>query len=260
MVLDRNGQEFVYEGVIYKVGDEIIGTDESEYKGLRGIIFEIRDGEDKETENEDPDIYCEFEAPTEPEKIAELEATFSDLYRCPKTLEDIALDYVIMAPEMIKTFGQMKQELCVLKAFVEEHGWKVSDCTIGANSEPGWEISQYSPVGEDFSFSIEHGGDVQKAADEIMDYYYNGFDVDEHVETWIKAKAEGVSGVPSARELVKDAEAIDEMLRRLSDDVEYWLEEQEGKTIDSVVAEAKDIADSVNQGGTGKNDVEKDLD
>jgi len=102
MIINRPGAEFIYDGTSYKIGDRIIGTSESEYEGLYGSIFEIRDGEDKETENETPDIYCSFEEPVLPHQIKKLEEIFSELYQEPKKLEDITLDYVIMAPEMVR--------------------------------------------------------------------------------------------------------------------------------------------------------------
>ena len=102
MIINRPGAEFIYDGASYKIGDRIIGTAESEYEGLYGSIFEIRDGEDKETENDTPDIYCSFEEPILPHQIRTLEEIFSDLHREPKKLEDITLDYVIMAPEMVR--------------------------------------------------------------------------------------------------------------------------------------------------------------
>ena len=102
MIINRPGAEFIYDGASYKIGDRIIGTAESEYEGLYGSIFEIRDGEDKETENETPDIYCSFEKPVLPHQIKKLEEIFSELYQEPKKLEDITLDFVIMSPEMVR--------------------------------------------------------------------------------------------------------------------------------------------------------------
>ena len=81
MILNKAGQTFEYEGKSYMVGAEIIGTDESEYEGLIGTIIEIRDGTDKETENETPDIYCRFYKPVTPYEIHKLEKRFSDLYQ-----------------------------------------------------------------------------------------------------------------------------------------------------------------------------------
>ena len=55
MIQQEIGSVFIYEGTRYVIGEPIVGTKGSEYEGLIGTIFEIRDGEDKETENETPD-------------------------------------------------------------------------------------------------------------------------------------------------------------------------------------------------------------
>jgi len=101
MILNKFGEEFLYDGITYRIGNSIIGTDESEYEGLKGVILEIRDGDDKDTENETPDIYCSFEYPVIPEDIEKLEKVFSDLYGEEMSLNDICLDEVIMSPSMI---------------------------------------------------------------------------------------------------------------------------------------------------------------
>ena len=103
MILSKSNEQFNYNGEKYYIGQRIIGTDQSEYEGLLGTILEIRDGEDKDTENETPDIYCSFDAPEMPHEVEKLEKTFSDLYDEPKKLEDICLDEVIMAPEMVES-------------------------------------------------------------------------------------------------------------------------------------------------------------
>ena len=43
------------------------------------------------------------------------------------------------------------------------------------------------------------------------------FDVDDHIAMWIEAKKNGTAGVPSTRELVHDAEDIQEMLNELAE-------------------------------------------
>lgn len=96
MLINKSGAEFLYNGITYRVGDVIIGSDQSEYAGLIGSILEIRDGDDKETENDTPDIYCSFEPPALPADIAKVEAVFSDLYDTQKTLDDICFDMRIL--------------------------------------------------------------------------------------------------------------------------------------------------------------------
>lgn len=102
MILNKSGEVFEYEGKKYKIGDRIVATDVSdEYEGLIGYITEIRDGIDKDTENETPDIYCTFYEPEMPYDIEQIEKRFSESYREQKKIEDIILDEVIMAPDMI---------------------------------------------------------------------------------------------------------------------------------------------------------------
>ena len=123
MILNENGKSIVYDGVTYSIGDVIIANDASEYEGLAGTIIEIRDGEDKETENETPDIYCSFEPPLLPEDVKALEKTFSDLYEEPKTIDDITLDMVIMAPEMIVPADKRTQNIRKIKLYAVTEDW-----------------------------------------------------------------------------------------------------------------------------------------
>jgi len=106
MILDKNGETFIYHGITYSIGHQVLATSQSEYKGLYGTIIEIRDGFDKETENNTPDIYCSFAPPTDRDSILKLEAIFSDLYQQPKIIDDISLDAVIMAPEMLQLIDE----------------------------------------------------------------------------------------------------------------------------------------------------------
>lgn len=104
-----------------------------------------------------------------------------------------------------------------LKEEIESLDWSISDCDF-SNGEIGWDIAQYSPAGEDFSFSICHNNDVEKAIKEIDDYAYDCFDIDEHISMWIEARnvENNRMGVPSPCELVEDANDIQEMLYTLA--------------------------------------------
>ena len=93
-------------------------------------------------------------------------------------------------------------------AVLEKMDWSVSSYTDDGRVE----IETYSPAGEDFLMCVEVEN-FQRAVAE----YAAGIDGDEHIEMWIEAKRSGTNGVPSARELVHDAEAIDKMLDELAD-------------------------------------------
>lgn len=102
MILRENGTRFCVDGKVFTIGGRISANGESEYEGLFGTIMEIRSGADRETENDVPDIYCDFEIPASEEMLRELEARFSGLYGEIKTIDDISLDCVIMSPDMLE--------------------------------------------------------------------------------------------------------------------------------------------------------------
>lgn len=81
MVIRKKGSAFFIDGKEFKIGGGVFANDESEYMGLCGTVTEIRTDEDRETENDTPDIYCEFMSPDSVAMAAELETRFSDLYR-----------------------------------------------------------------------------------------------------------------------------------------------------------------------------------
>lgn len=94
------------------------------------------------------------------------------------------------------------------KRICERLGWTV---IIYENEV---ELSQYSPAGEDFSFTA----DKRDFARSVEEYAYN-FDPDEHAEMWVE-NMHTVRGVPqSIRTLIDDADAILEMLTELSEQI-----------------------------------------
>lgn len=101
MILNEQGAKYETKGKTFVIGEQIYVTDESDYRGLYGTVIEIRDGEDKETENDTVDIHCTLDEPILPFDKEELEKRFSDLYGAKKGIEDIALDYVILSSDML---------------------------------------------------------------------------------------------------------------------------------------------------------------
>lgn len=93
--------------------------------------------------------------------------------------------------------------------------------------EGGWQFEKYSPAGEDFFFGIS-GEDVVA---EVLEFYET-FDTEDHVMGLMEAKKNGFGGVPSLKELVEDADAIEKMLEELydalSDVKEVYYRNEEG--------------------------------
>lgn len=110
---------------------------------------------------------------------------------------------------------KMNKKLTVntIQNIAEQLGWNVSYSEQKNNKDGMDKIAsfyQYSPAGEDFGFDCFYK-DADDLKTEIVKAYYD-FDVDEHVEMWIEAKRNGVSGVPDVVTLVDDARAIQDML------------------------------------------------
>ncbi len=133
--MNRNGDKFEYEDVVFTIGQPVVGTVRSVYEGLYGRITEIRDGEDKETENETPDIYCTFELPVLSYDMEILEKRFSRL--TGKRLEDIGFESIIMAPEMIKGLEETEKCHDFLTIYAVTEDW-------AANGERGHNETLYA--------------------------------------------------------------------------------------------------------------------
>ena len=92
MIINKQGETFEYEGKKYMIGEDVYAT-ESAYYGLIGVIKEVRTDEDMETDNPEPEIYCDFYEPVLQADKERLQKEFnSDMY---------ALDGIIMAPSMV---------------------------------------------------------------------------------------------------------------------------------------------------------------
>ena len=113
--------------------------------------------------------------------------------------------------------NKMEEFASVIENKVEDLGWSI---------EPQGDyiyISQYSPAGEDFGFEVD-GKSLADVVHQVCEYADN-FDADEHAEMWINARGK-VNGVPdSIRELIDDADAIQEMLNELAEKVKELIEE-----------------------------------
>lgn len=110
-----------------RLAEFIYANKNSDYEGLFGVIKQIRDGDDKDTENETPDIYCSFENPVIPHDVDEIEKRFSKLYGEEKKLEDIALDEVIMTPEHISVVHARQIQTDTQKVFLLLEDWATDD-------------------------------------------------------------------------------------------------------------------------------------
>lgn len=96
---------------------------------------------------------------------------------------------------------------------------ELSDKIVDICESKGWfvtvdgddvELQQYSPLGEDFFFSVRAKSFVR----DVLEYAHD-FNPDKHAEMWVESR--GTNGVPnSIRQLIDDADAIADMLDDLA--------------------------------------------
>lgn len=123
MILNTPEEKFIYNNITYKIGGKIYANEHSDYAGLIGTITEIRDGSDKDTENDGPDIYCSFEVPFFPADRQMIEERFSPLYGMPKTIDDLSLDMVIMDPEELLPVEIFENYCSKIPIFIVKENW-----------------------------------------------------------------------------------------------------------------------------------------
>ena len=101
MVYNKNGEIFVHRLINVCVGDYAL----------------------KETDNETVDIYVDFQRPLQKQMITEIEERFYKLSGEMKSFEELALDQVIMAPEMLQSLSKVCDELYTDKLFAVTEKW-----------------------------------------------------------------------------------------------------------------------------------------
>lgn len=94
---------------------------------------------------------------------------------------------------------------------VESLGW-----TINEVEENRFELSKFSPSGQDFNFLIE-GEDIQELVDNSYERYDN-FDVSSETYLWLDDDGHGQNGAPyDMKDLYEDMEACKEMILEVHD-------------------------------------------
>ena len=152
MIINRPGERFTYQGVTYVISadNESVWTNENSalVPCLHGKIVEIRTGTDAETGNDEPELYCTFTYPKNPEIIAELNR------RCGGVLGvDYGLEEVYMAPDELEivTYTAAKDRngfamfgKSATETFTDPDKYKV----IGHVDGHGWDLVINNTTGE----------------------------------------------------------------------------------------------------------------
>ena len=103
----------------------------------------------------------------------------------------------------------MKKEIKAIIKKAESLGWNIdiSDNEITFN--------QYSPEGQDFSFSIDKTDDIEELVNSIYERYDN-YDVSSEAYLWLDSDGHGMNGAPyDMKDLYEDMEACKDMINDL---------------------------------------------
>ena len=225
MIINKQGEAFYYEGKRYIVGEDIYAM-ESSYYGLIGIIKEIRTDDDMETDNAEPEIYCDFYEPVLKADKERLQKEFdSDLY---------ALDGIIMAPSMIVPIreGCCNGKENFGKSYLLQEDWSYDgdgqevNSMAFTNMESALMFLRYRlyQEAEDGSISSYQNNETMQV-DEGNDWYeiyLDGFYNDDHYnirivelplamsESYLKSLAEKVIALERREHLIEQIEQWEE--------------------------------------------------
>lgn len=100
----------------------------------------------------------------------------------------------------------------------EADGWSVDTETYQKRQETEFTFSQYTPAGQDFSFSVTMQGENLDSLIGNIKEYYDNFDVDEETYLWLDETGHGKNGAPyRMKDVVEDMEEAEKMIDRLLD-------------------------------------------
>ena len=100
-------------------------------------------------------------------------------------------------------------------AIAEQLGWQVKTDTDKPNLVV-FDFQQYTPHGQDFSFSVEMKGNDTDSLLQEVETYYEDFDPDYEAYLWIGTDGHGKNGAPyRIKDIVSDMEQAEAMIEKL---------------------------------------------
>lgn len=101
-------------------------------------------------------------------------------------------------------------------AIAEQLGWQVKTDTDKPNLVV-FDFQQYTPHGQDFSFSVEMKGNDTDSLLQEVETYYEDFDPDYEAYLWIGTDGHGKNGAPyRIKDIVSDMEQAEAMIEKLN--------------------------------------------
>ncbi len=170
MIYNKRRQTYMHENTCFFIGQEIVANDKSDYAGLTGVIKEIRDGVDKDTDNPLADIDCYFDMPESDYLKAVLACRFN------RPIYEIPFDEVIMAPDMIEAKAEYQINpatavFFVLSYYEDSDGKEVDDSICVSTDLEALKAERTRQIEENESFKKD--GSFSLDGFEVYDYIAN---------------------------------------------------------------------------------------
>lgn len=103
-------------------------------------------------------------------------------------------------------------------------GWQVESYTDKFGSVT-FDFQQYTPYGQDFSFSVGMNDNDPESLLQEVDKYYENFDPDYEAYLWIGDNGHGKNGAPyHIKDIVNDMEQVETMIGTLYEALKTVLE------------------------------------
>ena len=188
MYLADYNDVFEYEDKKYTIGEIVIGIKGSIYEGQPGVLMEIRDGEDKKTNNAKPDFYCKFTEPI-------LQENKNKINQPNVIKSDSESDWRIVSPDMIISLNELKRQRKKQTVYCLTEDWaydgnKGEKSYIFTNINDAKTAFELLMCEESEYYGISYFGSDDKFVIEVRENYVKAFVEGNYVESHYELKIE----------------------------------------------------------------------
>lgn len=197
MRIAEYGKVFMYGEQKFVVGEIVIATKGSIYDGLPGILMEVRDGADKETDNIHPDLYCKFFEPILPSNKKKISKKSYLLQNDYGTTEKPSTSLVILSPQMLISYDDLKRSREKKKVYLLTTDWAYNgrsgtSSEVYADMDDALKAFEMSVCGEreyeGISYFVSDPKFVMDITDNSVKAFVEGHYVESHYELKIEEK------------------------------------------------------------------------
>lgn len=185
MLIEEYGKEFEFDGRKLIIGEAVLGTKQSAYEGIAGILMEVRTDKDKTTDSEMPELYCAFHNPVLSENRKD----------SPATDYNSELKITIVSPYDVFSLAELKKSNLKKTVFYLTEDWAYNgksgnSSEIYTNMEDAKKVFEMLMCEETTYYGISYFSGRKGYAIEITDNSVKAFVEGEYAESHYELKIE----------------------------------------------------------------------